>query len=151
MSKKHACIFYDALSDNYELLNYSEHGTTVDNCVYGFNLEDDRQCITFFGANSRIFANKKSEEENIETRAARSSSMQHQCDCRLISRPNRLNQWEGPAHLKHGSLIQIGCLNFIFIIVNDSELFFPKSKNRANDNVSKGRIHNIETNKKFLF
>ena len=39
VSDKHACIFYDEQTNHYELLNYSEYGTVVDNCLYGFNLD----------------------------------------------------------------------------------------------------------------
>lgn len=39
LSDKHACIYYDEQTNHYELLNYSENGTVVDNCLYGFNLD----------------------------------------------------------------------------------------------------------------
>lgn len=34
VSGHHATIFYDEMSKHFELLNYSEHGTVVDNIVY---------------------------------------------------------------------------------------------------------------------
>ncbi|XP_042073954.1 PHD finger protein 12-like, partial [Haplochromis burtoni] len=37
---KHACIFYDENTKHYELLNYSEHGTTVDNVLYSCDFSE---------------------------------------------------------------------------------------------------------------
>ncbi|XP_075747169.1 PHD finger protein 12 isoform X5 [Rhipicephalus microplus] len=42
VSAKHACIFYDEIGKHYELLNYSEHGTTVDNVLYSCDFSDKR-------------------------------------------------------------------------------------------------------------
>ncbi|XP_063763786.1 PHD finger protein 12 isoform X2 [Eleginops maclovinus] len=40
ISGKHACIFYDENTKHYELLNYSEHGTTVDNVLYSCDFSE---------------------------------------------------------------------------------------------------------------
>lgn len=62
VSDRHACIFYDEQTNHYELLNYSEYGTVVDNCLYGFNLDpsadldDDCESDSFTG---EVSANKK--------------------------------------------------------------------------------------------
>ncbi|NXK92630.1 PHF12 protein, partial [Formicarius rufipectus] len=40
VSGKHACIFYDENTKHYELLNYSEHGTTVDNVLYSCDFSE---------------------------------------------------------------------------------------------------------------
>ena len=37
VSAKHATIFYDQFSRVYELINYSQHGTIVDNIVYALD------------------------------------------------------------------------------------------------------------------
>ncbi|CAG2122296.1 unnamed protein product, partial [Medioppia subpectinata] len=42
VSPKHLAIFYDETSRNYELINYSEHGTTVDNVLYSCDFSDKR-------------------------------------------------------------------------------------------------------------
>lgn len=39
LSEKHACIYYDEQTNHYELLNYSEYGTVVDNFLYGLDLD----------------------------------------------------------------------------------------------------------------
>jgi hypothetical protein len=44
VSGKHACIFFDENTKHYELLNYSEHGTTVDNvCIHVTSLRRPHQ------------------------------------------------------------------------------------------------------------
>ena len=49
ISKYHACVFYDKKSNTYELLNYSEHGTLVDNFCYGLDFEGNiRMLINLF-------------------------------------------------------------------------------------------------------
>lgn len=47
LSDKHATIFYDYLTNRFELLNYSDFGTQVDNCMLGFDLEDE-DCEKFW-------------------------------------------------------------------------------------------------------
>ncbi|XP_078467811.1 PHD finger protein 12 isoform X3 [Lampetra planeri] len=42
VSGKHACIFFDESTSQYELLNYSEHGTRVDGALYGCSLMEPR-------------------------------------------------------------------------------------------------------------
>ncbi|XP_032823829.2 PHD finger protein 12 isoform X2 [Petromyzon marinus] len=42
VSGKHACIFFDESTSQYELLNYSEHGTRVDGALYGCSLLEPR-------------------------------------------------------------------------------------------------------------
>lgn len=42
VSGRHACIFYDETSKHYELINYSEHGTTVDNVLYSCDFSDKK-------------------------------------------------------------------------------------------------------------
>ncbi|XP_046385896.1 PHD finger protein 12 [Ischnura elegans] len=40
VSAKHASIFYDEITKHYELINYSEHGTTVDNVLYSCDFSE---------------------------------------------------------------------------------------------------------------
>lgn len=39
LSDKHATIFYDYITNKYEILNYSQHGIKVDNVSLGFELD----------------------------------------------------------------------------------------------------------------
>ncbi|RWS29938.1 hypothetical protein B4U80_06651 [Leptotrombidium deliense] len=40
VSANHACIFYDEDAKRYELINYSEHGTTVDNVLFSCDFSE---------------------------------------------------------------------------------------------------------------
>lgn len=40
VSSKHAIIYFDSDTRHYELLNYSEHGTTVNNILYSCDLSE---------------------------------------------------------------------------------------------------------------
>lgn len=100
ISDKHAVIYFDKLTGLFELLNYSEFGSMVDNCVYNSNTEED--VIDFWAGNS----------ESVD------SVGDSRCRCRLdfdttASPTNRFI--EGPALLKHGSLIRFGCVTLLFI------------------------------------
>lgn len=104
ISDKHAVIYHDKLTGLFELLNYSEFGSMVDNCVYNSNTEED--VIDFWAGNS----------ESVDSEG--SSSSGSRCRCRLdfdtaASPTNRFI--EGPALLKHGSLIRFGCVTLLFI------------------------------------
>ncbi|CAF1690795.1 unnamed protein product, partial [Adineta ricciae] len=87
ISERHACLYYDRKRNLFELLNYSEYGTIVNNLRYG--LEFDFNSLNSF------------ENEN-----------QHQCLCVMKS----FNQpaWDGPAPIEQGTVIEIGCHQFLF-------------------------------------
>ena len=38
LSDRHATLFFDELSGQYELVNYSQHGTQVDECMYTLDI-----------------------------------------------------------------------------------------------------------------
>lgn len=62
VSPKHAFIFFDETTRHYELLNYSEHGTTVDNVLYSCDFSDKTATTpqpTPFVASVRSIINKK--------------------------------------------------------------------------------------------
>jgi len=42
VTEHQATIFYDELSSQYELINYSRHGTRVDECLYTL----DTACVS---------------------------------------------------------------------------------------------------------
>ncbi|XP_061574666.1 PHD finger protein 12 isoform X2 [Cololabis saira] len=54
ISGKHACIFYDENTKHYELLNYSEHGTTVDNVLYSCDFSEKAQPSAPSGLVSKV-------------------------------------------------------------------------------------------------
>ena len=106
VSSKHASIFYDELSDCYELLNYSPHGTRVDEVVYGLDLDMVRG--RYSGK-----ADTHGQGEGV-TMSAGASSDSGPCYCRQAGQPR--SGCESSALVKHGSLLQFGCLQFVFSI-----------------------------------
>ncbi len=136
VSKKHASIYYDNLTDTYELLNYSENGTLVDNCLYGFDLEQKSECESFFSSKIIKFDSVIAENKTNHTTSP-FFKKKIPCNCRFTAKPSSFRQWEGPAHLKHGSLVQIGCLSFLFIIVDyDFVLEKPSYAKKTGDKVA---------------
>lgn len=134
VSGKHACIFYDENTKRYELLNYSEHGTTVDNVLYSCDFSEK----TSQNPSSSLLAKvqniirrcRKKEQEDSEmgvTSVAEGRVMSCQSHDAPINPCNCKNSgssliggsgagWEGTALLHHGSHVKMGCLLFIFSI-----------------------------------
>ncbi|XP_073685116.1 PHD finger protein 12 isoform X2 [Garra rufa] len=134
VSGKHACIFYDENTKQYELLNYSEHGTTVDNVLYSCDFSEK----TSQSPSNNLLAKvqniirrcrKKEQEESVmgvasTTEGGVMSCQSHDapitpCNCKnsgssLIGGNGA--GWEGTALLHHGSHVKLGCLQFIFSI-----------------------------------
>ncbi|XP_014670944.1 PREDICTED: PHD finger protein 12-like isoform X2 [Priapulus caudatus] len=140
ISAKHACIFYDETTKHYELLNYSEHGTTVDNVLYSCDfsekpyvvaatsslVQDVRQAIKRGQRRKRKLveqeeAGRKEQVTKRLTMSAPSSEIRKPCSCKgssssLIGGSGA--GWEGTALLHHGSYIKCGCLQFVFSITD---------------------------------
>ncbi len=123
ISDKHACIYYDEQTNHYELLNYSEHGTVVDNCLYGFDLD-----LT----NGDEEETALSDSENFSQTMSSKHRLHHvtgavDCVC-SADEVSGQSSWEGSAILNHGSRIRFGCMEFLFIIV-DYEFVSARSLN----------------------
>ncbi|XP_032071721.1 PHD finger protein 12 isoform X2 [Thamnophis elegans] len=134
VSGKHACIFYDENTKHYELLNYSEHGTTVDNVLYSCDFSEKAAFIPPSSMVAKVQSvikrhkNRKPPEEEPsappgeETSAMRAQAQgqpQPPCSCRASSSSligGSGAGWEGTALLHHGSYIKLGCLQFVFSI-----------------------------------
>ncbi|XP_060764120.1 PHD finger protein 12 isoform X2 [Neoarius graeffei] len=133
VSGKHACIFYDENTKQYELLNYSEHGTTVDNVLYSCDFSEKTGPSPSSGLVSKVQSiirrckKRKQEEEKDEENGSVSGVMSsqaedshlHPCGCKasgssLIGGSGA--GWEGTALLHHGSHVKLGCLQFVFSI-----------------------------------
>ncbi|XP_053501296.1 PHD finger protein 12 isoform X2 [Ictalurus furcatus] len=133
VSGKHACIFYDENTKQYELLNYSEHGTTVDNVLYSCDFSEKTGPSPSSGLVSKVQSiirrckKRKQEEEKDGERGDVSGVMSSQaedshlrpCSCKasgssLIGGSGA--GWEGTALLHHGSHVKLGCLQFVFSI-----------------------------------
>ncbi|XP_029467942.1 PHD finger protein 12 isoform X1 [Rhinatrema bivittatum] len=132
VSAKHACIFYDENTKHYELLNYSEHGTTVDNVLYSCDFSEKAipsppsSIVAKVQSVIKRRKNRKQDEEpHRETAAVAMMSSQAQgphhrpCSCKASSSSligGSGAGWEGTALLHHGSYIKLGCLQFVFSI-----------------------------------
>lgn len=135
VSGKHACIFYDENTKHYELLNYSEHGTTVDNVLYSCDFSDKPNITSPSALASKvqnsIRGNKSrkpigevsTEPVPVPTDSMMSSLAQggpkNPCNCKASSSSligGSGAGWEGTALLHHSSCIKVGCLQFLFSI-----------------------------------
>ncbi|XP_063349341.1 PHD finger protein 12-like [Pelmatolapia mariae] len=135
ISGKHACIFYDENTKHYELLNYSEHGTTVDNVLYSCDFSEKTSPCPPSGLVAKVQGiirrSKKREEDEgansmvglLPVGGVMSSQCQGgaepSCSCKASSSSligGSGAGWEGTALLHHGSYIKLGCLQFVFSI-----------------------------------
>lgn len=132
LSDKHASIYFDEETNHYELLNYSEYGTVVDNCFYGFNLDptdlDDsseseevphitkKQKKKVKQKDDSILSDKN--EPQMASRCKRNLEKKTICSCNDECSSPYEKFWEGSAILNHGSRIRFGCIEFLFIIVD---------------------------------
>uniref|UniRef100_UPI00398F3A45 PHD finger protein 12 isoform X1 n=1 Tax=Pristiophorus japonicus TaxID=55135 RepID=UPI00398F3A45 len=127
VSGKHACIFYDENTKHYELLNYSEHGTTVDNVLYSCDFSEKTSptppssIVAKVQSVIKYCKSRKEEEEQEETVMSSQGQGLHgkTCNCKASSSSligGSGAGWEGTALLHHGSYIKLGCLQFVFSI-----------------------------------
>jgi len=107
LSEKHAVIFYDELSSQYELINYSQHGTVVDETLYSldYKVVDARYPEKKFKSPVEMMAKRQG------------TKSKGGCYCE----DDALVGCEGSALLHHGSLLQFGCLQFVFSISTQEE------------------------------
>ncbi|XP_076477441.1 uncharacterized protein LOC117163459 isoform X2 [Bombus vancouverensis nearcticus] len=130
-SSKHAIIFFDESTKRYELLNYSEYGTVVDNVLYSCNYtgvveeikeeaDDKFQLLTkeqdTTEAVKAIIREKVLTQKQIEKKRVL-------CKCNLTRSETKNKDhleegWEGSAIVAHGSTLAFGCLMFVFNTIN---------------------------------
>ncbi|XP_011506236.1 PREDICTED: PHD finger protein 12 [Ceratosolen solmsi marchali] len=134
ISPKHAVIFFDETTNRYELLNYSEHGTTVDNVLYSCNYSMHPIDVDYVDATKDGHSSKTKDHDAVEvikqianrnTPIAIDGAPVKQCTCKCANRRERRNSsdcidqgWEGSAMVDHGSILTFGCLTFVFSVVN---------------------------------
>ncbi|XP_025753917.1 PHD finger protein 12-like [Oreochromis niloticus] len=135
ISGKHACIFYDENTKHYELLNYSEHGTTVDNVLYSCDFSEKTSPCPPSGLVAKVQgiirrSKKREEDEGANSvvgllpvggvmSSQRQGGAEPSCSCKASSSSligGSGAGWEGTALLHHGSYIKLGCLQFVFSI-----------------------------------
>lgn len=134
VSGKHACIFYDENTKQYELLNYSEHGTTVDNVLYSCDFSEktsQNPSSNLLTKVQNIIRRCRKKEQDVSGMDVTSVTVGGVMSCQSQDAPitpcNCKNSgssliggsgagWEGTALLHHGSHVKLGCLQFIFSI-----------------------------------
>ncbi|CAF0722962.1 unnamed protein product [Didymodactylos carnosus] len=104
VSDKHACLYYDEKINVFELLNYSEYGTIVNGFRYGLgdlsSEDEDEDEI-----------DRSNETDNSRTIDSLSIPLQR---CYCSSLPKYHSAWDGAARIDAGTVIQIGCHEFLF-------------------------------------
>ncbi|XP_046474541.1 PHD finger protein 12 isoform X3 [Neodiprion pinetum] len=120
-SSKHAVIFYDETTNRYELLNYSEHGTTVDNILYSCDYANPERTESEGEEKARSILSKDQETVNaIKNIANKNKALLPEreetkvlCTCRQLNHVNNNHNssyleegWEGSALVAHGSILR---------------------------------------------
>ncbi|KAL5016551.1 hypothetical protein ScPMuIL_006140 [Solemya velum] len=162
ISGKHAFIFYDETTKHYELLNYSEHGTTVDNVLYSCDFSDKAattpQPTPVVAAVRKIISKgrdkkrKEAAEEELDdkdrlTMSSKAHGIQLKaCNCKgssssLIGGSGA--GWEGTALLHHGSYIKVGCLQFVFSIVDHATQILMKDRKKEPMSLLKSQLRAV--------
>ncbi|XP_020294900.1 PHD finger protein 12-like isoform X2 [Pseudomyrmex gracilis] len=100
-SSKHAVIFFDQVSSCFELLNYSEYGTVVDNVLYSCD-----------------YIPEQTKEERLEKGARTTKEDETSEIIKMILHKENVEGWEGSAVIAHGSIISFGCIMFVFNVLN---------------------------------
>ncbi|XP_046445149.1 PHD finger protein 12-like isoform X2 [Daphnia pulex] len=134
VSGHHSTVFYDEMSRHFELLNYSEHGTVVDNVVYCCDVDVD---ATTFKSEAEDVKEKKPSFQGLDDFTRRNGDRMtstpsltepneaSRCGCRTdvssLGSTGKSGGWEGTALLTHGSHIKFGCMQFILCISNTNE------------------------------
>ncbi|KAF5280728.1 hypothetical protein FQA39_LY18011 [Lamprigera yunnana] len=119
ISPKHAVIFYDDVTQQYELLNYSCFGTHVNNVLYSnnetvkYSKKEEKKCLE---EQVRTIVNKKRDKDN---KSSPNDYIEHNaCLCTTSTVETVTEGWEGSAIVNHGALLRFGCINFVFSIIN---------------------------------
>ena len=134
----HASIFFDQYSRIFELMNYSEHGTVVDNVIFSGDTSLHPMTSKMDQKLRKMARNAFKEEEESQT-------------CFCSKSPANLNYERGcevSAVLHHGSYVRFGCLQFVFSILtygNEDELstevsFDTKAVKKESKNEENGDV-----------
>ena len=124
---------YLQTTKRYELLNYSEHGTVVDNILYSCNYSMHPSDVDFLD-NSWDGQSKMKDHDAVgiikriasKNRPATVNTAEKQCICKCANRKGRRKNsncieqgWEGSAMIDHGTIVMFGCLTFVFSVVSE--------------------------------
>ncbi|XP_015607770.1 PHD finger protein 12 [Cephus cinctus] len=134
-SPKHAVIFFDETTKRYELLNYSEHGTTVDSVLYSCDFTNVTSKETSKDISSKdqgttemiksIANQRRNHGQDVEDENEVDGIRKISCKCSVSKCERQRNTildegWEGSALISHGSILRFGCLAFLFSTVEQA-------------------------------
>ncbi|CAO1415463.1 unnamed protein product [Diamesa serratosioi] len=131
VSAKHAVIFYDEITKQFELLNYSDFGTEVNGQLFSCDFTEHYQACesqiaqvkekrvaiqlkikNMIDAKRKIRETMDATKRNCEVVMA----AQEPTQCGCSGRSPMIAGWEGTALLQHGFLIKFGCMSFVFSV-----------------------------------
>ncbi|XP_026314597.1 PHD finger protein 12 [Hyposmocoma kahamanoa] len=121
VSRRHATIFYDEVSRQFELINYSEWGSCVNGVLFACDVAarppppDLRE-----GAVRDIVRRRMPRPLRLNGDLTSPTPQEKRCAC--PDSPPRTAAWEGSALVPHGALLQFGCRMYVFSIT-DSRAF----------------------------
>ncbi|KAG4078348.1 hypothetical protein HA402_013058 [Bradysia odoriphaga] len=137
VSNKHATIFYDDVTQTYELLNYSEFGTEVNGQWYTCDFTehtplsppplraDQSKDKSLYDSVRSIIDKRRNvvRMEKVKNGELPRIALPTHPKCQCNTKAPMINGWEGTAVLTHGSLIRFGCVSYVFSIVlaNDGD------------------------------
>ena len=139
------CFFSPQTSKQYELINYSEHGTYVDNVLYSCDFSDkiNRHVVSSKDldptkvSKNKLLAAAQVRQNNSKPKGSRRTvglgvqKIVKACNC-TTSSSNLIGGsgagWEGTALLHHGSYIKLGCAQFVFSITSHATKLPSTSK-----------------------
>ncbi|XP_012136148.1 uncharacterized protein LOC100880135 isoform X2 [Megachile rotundata] len=130
-SSKHAIIFFDESTKRYELLNYSEYGTMVDNVLYSCNYSGVVEQVKEETDDKTQLLSKEQETTEAVKAIIKEKVLSQElterkkvlCKCNLTKYETKNKDcleegWEGSAIVAHGSTLAFGCLMFVFNTIN---------------------------------
>uniref|UniRef100_A0A8D8GSH5 PHD finger protein 12 n=4 Tax=Culex pipiens TaxID=7175 RepID=A0A8D8GSH5_CULPI len=148
ISEKHATIFYDEVTKMFELLNYSEHGTTVNGQLFSCDFTTPTndgpgitEAIVAPAKKTRKEDQDDGKDKKLDKAKLRKEIMDKIDLSRHCTRKNKdflsstsmtnvvkpecgcatkpkVSGWEGTAILYQGSFLKFGCLSFLFTITD---------------------------------
>ncbi|VDL42650.1 unnamed protein product [Hymenolepis diminuta] len=123
ISSHHASLFYDEYSRQFELLNYSEFGSTID-CIpfnndYSVKPREQTEASRVLSRARRIAEDMENSDSSTPKRLKLDAPSRIEAIHRCIDDDRSATEfgWEGSAVLHHGSVLRFGCYTFTFSIV----------------------------------
>lgn len=117
VSPRHAVIFYNETLENYELLNYSCHGTFINSTLYGNN-EQMSDTYARQKRKKKIMVSPSKKHVISAKMFAIDRQIRMQCSCTSSHFEIPNSTWEGSIIIAHGSVLRFGCICFVFSLVS---------------------------------